>query len=284
MTAAADWQNRVGASWAAEWRRTDRSFAGLDVHLEPAVLATLPDAGRVVDIGCGAGTTTLAVAAARPDLGIEGRDVSPALIDVARERGAGMANATFTLGDALAAAPPVAGWFSRHGVMFFADPAAAFARLAQLSAPGAPLVFSCFADRADNHWADALLAELGLAAPGAAGQGLAAGPGPFAFADQAEIAALLRDAGWIDPTARRTAYRYVAGSGPDPVADAADFFGRIGPVAAAIAAAPAAEQAALRTRLHAACAARLHDQAVDFPAAAWLWSARAPSRPKGSAP
>jgi len=38
MTSAGDWTGRVGHVWAAEWRRTDRSFADLARHLDAAIV------------------------------------------------------------------------------------------------------------------------------------------------------------------------------------------------------------------------------------------------------
>ena len=87
MTVAADWTGSVGDVWAAEWRRTDRSFADLSRHLDAAILAVASDRPfRAFDIGCGAGGTSLALAEARPDATILGVDLSVGLVDVARER------------------------------------------------------------------------------------------------------------------------------------------------------------------------------------------------------
>ena len=59
-----DWQGRTGESWAAEWKRTDRSFGGLTERLLARTREfPLRD---VVDIGCGAGELSVAVARGRP--------------------------------------------------------------------------------------------------------------------------------------------------------------------------------------------------------------------------
>lgn len=270
----ADWTGRVGESWAGEWRRTDRSFAGLDPALEPAVLAAAsPSPIRAVDLGCGAGTTALAVARARPDAEVIGLDLSRDLLAVAgrRREDQGLANLSFAIGDSAttaAAVAPVDLFFSRHGVMFFDDPNSAFRRFAAAAAPGAALVFSCFAAIADNPWATE---PVGVAPPSVAGTG--AVPGPFAFADPARVAAILTAAGWAAYPPQRVAFRYVAGAGEDAVADAVDFFGRIGPAARALRDSPAAGRPALLDRVVAACRRRLDGGTVSFPAAAWLWTA-----------
>ncbi|WP_033919851.1 class I SAM-dependent methyltransferase [Sphingomonas sp. 37zxx] len=277
MTGAADWKARVGDNWAAEWQRTDRSFEGLDPHLVAAILAAAPPNGRALDLGCGAGATSLAIASARPDLAIAAVDLSPALVAVAQARTADLPNAEVFAGDVLDAgsATPFDLIFSRHGVMFFPDPAAAFARLIQFVRPGGALVFSSFRDRSLNGWATETAAALG-ASPTPSGGSLGAGPGPFAFADRSEVAEFLASAGWTAIDARPIDYAYRAGAGLDALADAVDFLRRIGPAAALIAAAAEPERPALVERLTRACADRLLGGVVDFPAAAWLWSAQAP--------
>ena len=52
MTTAPEWQSGVGDAWAAEWRRTDRSFTGLAPHLDAAIRAHVPTTGRAADVGC----------------------------------------------------------------------------------------------------------------------------------------------------------------------------------------------------------------------------------------
>ena len=267
MTAGFDWQTRVGDVWAAEWRRTDRSFAGLSPYLDAAIQAAAPHCGTALDIGCGAGSTALALAAARPDVRVYGVDLSPALVEVARARGLDAHP-----GDAVDRAETLRLdlLVSRHGVMFFADPHAAFGRLRAGVEPGAPLVFSCFRDRSLNVWADHLVTAVTGARP-ADPPGYT--PGPFAFADRAFVSDLLARSGWTDVAAEPVDFLYTAGEGDDPVADAADFLSRIGPVASAIRA--AADPARLRSRLRDVLASYRIDTAVRFPAAAWIWRAQA---------
>ncbi|VXD03633.1 class I SAM-dependent methyltransferase [Sphingomonas sp. 8AM] len=146
--------------------------------------------GRAADLGCGIGDTTLALAATQPGLRVTGIDLSPALIAIARARavpdaGAGMdrkgvpAAATFVVGDVLKVLPtlvPLDLLVSRHGLMFFTDPASAFVALRATVTPGAPLVFSCFAPRAENEWVTAPESAVGQMSPTAEGYA----PGPLA--------------------------------------------------------------------------------------------------------
>ena len=277
MTIAAEWSGSVGDAWAERWIDTDRSFAPLSVHLDAAILAAAPTgSGRAVDLGCGAGVTSIALATARPDLMVTGVDVSPELVRTAGTRGAGIANLEVAVADLNVEAAVIAKdadlLCSRHGVMFFADPGAVFAALRSGVRPGARLVFSCFRAPSLNPWAGALVAELtGIAAPPPPGYT----PGPFAFANPDFVAPMLARAGWRTDEPEPVDYRYVAGEGVDPVAAAVDFFRRIGPVAAALKAVPDAGRGALLDKLAGLLQAQRAGDAVAFPAAAWIWRATA---------
>lgn len=272
MTTAYDWAGDIGDVWAQEWQRTDRSFTHLSRILDQAIVEAAPASGRALDVGCGAGSTALALAAARPDLAITGIDLSEALVAAARGRAAAITTLDFRVADAATdqLPSPLDLIVSRHGVMFFADPVDAFSRLHAAAVPGARLVFSCFADPAANAFADPLVAAITGVAPERP-PGYA--PGPFGFADRGLVATLLADAGWADAEATRVDYGYVAGAGAEPLADAVSFFSRIGPVAQAIAGSP--DRAALLDRLAAALEHYTVGDTVTLPASAWIWRARA---------
>lgn len=274
MTSAFDWTGRVGQTWATEWERTDRSFAGLTPHLDAAILAAAP-AGPFcsLDVGCGAGSTSLALARARADAQVLGVDLSPELVMVADRRRAGQANLAFRLGDATDVArmlAPLDLLVSRHGVMFFGDPVVAFAGLRAASRPGAGLIFSCFRDRSDNVWASDLVEQVtGVHPPVPTGYA----PGPFGFADPSVTAAILEHAGWAIGSHARVDFRYLAGAGDDPVADAAAFFRHIGPLASALR--QADNPVALDARLKAVLERYRTGSTVAFAASAWIWRATA---------
>ncbi len=273
MTTATDWTGRVGRTWAAEWQRTDRSFANLSPHLDAAIHSAAPTGPfHAIDIGCGAGATSLALADARPDATVTGLDLSADLIRTARTRAGDCGAVTFHHGDAIAMAPqipPADLIVSRHGVMFFADPVAAFATLRTAASPSARLVFSCFRDRSDNVWASDLIEQVtGTRPQSAAGYA----PGPFGFADRTATAAILTQAGWSVDSATRIDFAYIAGAGPDPVADAADFFHQIGPLASAL---KDAADPSLDDRLKSALQRYTADGIVALPASAWIWRATA---------
>lgn len=272
MTTSYDWSGRIGDVWAAEWLRTDRSFTELSRQLDAAILAAAP-AGpfRALDIGCGAGGTSLALATARPDAELVGIDLSAGLVATARGRAADRPNCRFDQGDAVAAAAQVHPdlFISRHGVMFFPDPAAAFAGFRASAKPGAALVFSCFGPRAANRFATLADELLGTAPPPA--DDIA--PGPFAFADHDRVWSILDRAGWQPEAAAKVEFAYRLGDGAEPIEDAVGFMSRIGPAAAPLAEAPD------RARLRALLAEKLEPyrtgDVVEVPASAWIWRARA---------
>jgi SAM-dependent methyltransferase len=274
MTTAYDWTGRIGDVWAAEWRRTDRSFTNLTPHLNAAILAAAtPKTAKIIDIGCGAGATSLATAQALPDATVTGIDLSPNLIEIAKHRVETQTNVRFECADITAAAPhhaPTNLYVSRHGVMFFADPIAAFTTLAEAAAASAALVFSCFAERAANRWAT----EIVVATGGNANAPESTKPGPFAFADPTHVAPILETSGWEAAPPQRIDFAYRAGEGTDSVADAVDYFRRIGPAASAIRDAAPEERDRHIARLTQVCERYRNGDTVEFPAAAWIWTAR----------
>ena len=275
MTQAAEWQGPVGSVWAAEYPRTDRSFAEFSPHLDRAIAQVAPDRGHALDIGCGAGSTSFALAAAKPGLAIAGYDIAPELIDAAKARASAYPNTHFATTDLNAGVPYPPAFdllFSRHGVMFFDDPAMVFASLHAAASPGAPLVFSCFREPSLNPWAGRLAAAI-LGAPPSPPAGYA--PSPFAFADPAFVTPMLANAGWHDIASEPIDYDYIAGEGDDPVEDAIGFFRRIGPVASALKSLPEDERPAALAKVRPLLEQGRDGDRIVFPAAAWIWRATA---------
>ena len=279
MTEAYEWRGRIGDVWAEEWRRTDRTLAPVNDALVATAAAEAErfDRPRILDVGCGAGATSLALAAARPGAAITGIDLSETLIAAARERaGEGAETPRFEVADAARWAPARAGFdliVSRHGVMFFEQPVAAFAHLRTLAGPEARLVFSCFRDRAENQWVTALRPIFERFAP----EVLAVPDppvGPFALADPARIATILTGAGFAPPDIRPLDFDFLAGAGEDPLADAVSYFRRIGPFAALLRELDAGvAEAAVEALGEIAARHRAGDQIL-FRAAAWIVSAK----------
>lgn len=271
MTDINEWRGPVGDVWAEEWQRTERSFGELTAQLVPAIIEAAPERGRSVDIGCGAGETSIGLAAARHGVAVTGIDISDGLLEIARHRAEGLHNIAFEHGDAASRASahaPVDLYISRHGVMFFDDPIAAFTAFREAAASGGRLIFSCFRDWTLNSFAAEIIGLVGGDAPGTE-------PGPFAFASKDYVAALLARSGWQAAQALPVDFDYIAGQGEDPVADAMSFMRRIGPAARAIRAAPEHDRPALIDGLRRICEDHRDHDMVKFPSAAWIWTASA---------
>jgi SAM-dependent methyltransferase len=195
----ADWNGEQGRRWAEHQQRIDRM---IEAYGDAALQAAAAKAGeQVLDIGCGTGSTTLALArAVGPQGRVFGVDISQPMLAVAAQRAAAHPelNLSFAEADASSAALPTGQdlLFSRFGLMFFAEPAAALRHLRGHLKPGGRCAFVCWRTPRDNPWAMAPLMAarqaLGITPPPA--DPLA--PGPFAFADEQRLRGLLAEAGF----------------------------------------------------------------------------------------
>jgi SAM-dependent methyltransferase len=230
------WNSKVGEEWARQADLMDRM---LQPMTQPAFdLLELKPGERVLDIGCGAGATTLAAARYIGDGQAVGVDISKPLLELARERANTWgANAHFVEAD-VSAAPlrdaPFDAAFSRFGVMFFDDPSAAFAKIRAALKPGGRIVFICWRSFKENGWTFAPLAALRdmLKAPIQAADPDA--PGPFQLQDPDKIKSTLARAGWRDVSIAPWDGDVLVSGGGDRHAAAA-FLMKIGPCARAIA-------------------------------------------------
>lgn len=192
------WDRIAGPSWV-------ENATVYDEYLGPIGLAAMNtleirQSDHIVDIGCGTGETTLALAQRAPSGHITGVDISSTMIAAARQRVrqtegarseflvADVQTHRFTPGEFDKA-------FSRMGVMFFSDPVVAFRNVASALIPHGRLVFTCFQDFAKNP---ALVlpmiasAEILEVTPPSD----PSGPGPFSLADAAKTHAMLTQAGF----------------------------------------------------------------------------------------
>ncbi len=177
--------------------------------------------------------------------------------------------------DADAAVHPFAPEFdaiaSRFGVMFFADPVAAFANMRKALKPGGRLAFVCWRTMPENLWA---FEPFAAARPFLPEQPPAdpLAPGPFAFADPARTTAILEGAGFKNAAATKLdTAMHVAKT----AADAAQFSLNIGPLSRAASGVDDATRARIVAAVTAAMAKYETPDGVSPPAACWLVSARA---------
>ena len=269
------WNESAGQEWVGLEDEFERALAPVGTEMLRRAGARAGE--RVLDVGCGLGGTTLAVARA---VGAEGRvmglDISAPMLVRARQRAAdaGLANIDWRDGDAQDAVLPVRYFdliVSRFGVMFFDDPAAAFENLCGAAKSGGRLSFACWQSPSTNAWftlaARTLAPFLEVPPP-------SDGPGPFALADPERVLHLLEAAGFVDVEIDDFRLTMVQG-GHRGIDGAVDQMLR-GPVAAALRAAPPKTRQAGLDALRAAISLHVEDGEVRFPAATWMVSARAP--------
>jgi SAM-dependent methyltransferase len=270
------WNGKAGETWARMQERMDLALSPVTASL--LSLAAPQPGEQVLDIGCGSGETTLAIAAAVGDEGgVLGVDVSEPMLARARQRAAELlSDAEFRFADA--ARFDEEGDFdllvSRFGVMFFDDPVAAFANLHARTAAGGRLCFACWQPPADNLWATLPMQTLASMLPPPEPADPTA-PGPFAFCDPARVEGILATAGWQDVGFLPLPFTMVIGEGDDPIAAAVHFNLRIGPAARAVRDAGTDIEPAAKRALAKAVLPYLNDGVVGLPAAIWLVSARA---------
>jgi SAM-dependent methyltransferase len=271
------WNADVGVRWASIQDRIDAIFAGFTAAtLERAA----PRPGEhVLDIGCGCGTTTLALAdAVGPAGAVLGVDVSRPMLDLAARRVADrkVGNVTLVQSDAASHAFDAGRFdlvFSRLGVMFFDDPVAAFTNIRRAIKPAGRLAFFSWRAMDQNPW---FMVPFAAAAPHLPPQPAADPnlPGTFAFADQDRVRTILSDAGFSAIEVSRHDPMMRLG-GPGQAAEAADFATQIGPVSRALATGdPAARKEAVAA-LIAALATHDGPEGIVLPASGWIVTARA---------
>lgn len=195
----ADWNGQSGERWVANQARLD---AMVEVFGQAAIEAAAPATDeRVLDVGCGAGASSRALAA-RVGAGgqVLGVDISEPLIDRARTLARQDTPALFQVADASSAELPQGAFdilFSRFGVMFFDDPTAAFAHMRRALRPGGRVAFVCWRGAAENDWVRLPMGALmGIVPPSALPDPEA--PGPFSFGDRERVARILTAAGFTD--------------------------------------------------------------------------------------
>lgn len=224
------WNGPEGANWAESHALAAPADADLVGHVLRAA-AIAPDE-FVIDVGCGTGDATRRAARAAPGVTALGIDLSRLMVDLASEAAAdeGLADATFVVGDAQvhpfweAAADVVV---SHFGVMFFDDPAVAFANLARALRPGGRTAFVVPQAMDRCTWYTAPLAALTGRHPTPEER-----PSQmFSLADPAALAALLAGAGFTGVRVEPAPHALWFGA---DVASAARFYARSGPVRAVI--------------------------------------------------
>ncbi len=266
------WNGPGGRGWVARQAHTDITLAPV---LDALLALAAPRAGeRVLDVGCGCGASTLALARAVGPAGrVAALDISGPMLAEGRARAeaAGIANVDWRQADpATAALDEFDLLASSFGLMFFGDPVAAFARMRRAAIPGARMAFVTWRPLAENPWMNVPMRAVAPHLPPRPKADPKA-PGMFAFADPGRIAEVLTAAGWAPPRLDRLDLDLdiAAGRGlEEAVAQSTE----IGVVNSWLRGQPAEVVTAAIASLREALAAHRDGASVRLPGAIWLVS------------
>ncbi|NVD74934.1 class I SAM-dependent methyltransferase [Duganella sp. BJB488] len=278
---AADWNDQSGERWVANQARLDAMVA---VFGQAAIAAAAPATGeRVLDVGCGAGASSRALAA-RVGAGgqVLGVDISEALIGRARALAPQDMPALFQVADASSAEFPEGAFdilFSRFGVMFFDDPTGAFAHMRRALRPGGRVAFVCWRGAAENEWMRLPMGAMQGIVPPAAPPDPEA-PGPFSFGERGRVARILAAAGFIDIALAPFDASVPIGEGGTRDAaldDAVKMALEVGPLSRALAGQGDDIRARASAAVRAVFAGLPGERSVTIDGAAWIVTARNPA-------
>jgi ubiquinone/menaquinone biosynthesis C-methylase UbiE len=267
------WNGTAGCAWVEAQETLDRMYQPFEDLLVEAVWDA--SARHVLDVGCGTGGTTLAVARL---LGANGRcigiDISEPMIAAARARAEREgAPASFIRADAQTHAFEPASFdaiISRFGVMFFDDSVRAFANLRRAARGGAALRFIAWRSPEENPFmttaeraAAPLLPNIPPRVPDA--------PGQFAFADRQRVQRILEESGWTGIDIRPIDVACTL-----PEKELARYATRFGPLGRILHETDDQTRNRVVETVRAAFAPYVHGADVRFEAACWMVGARAP--------
>jgi SAM-dependent methyltransferase len=275
------WNGEAGNHWSERDDQMSRMLRPLGAE---AIKRAAPETGEwVLDIGCGCGDTTVELAAAVGSSGgVLGVDISAPMLVTANQKIDSLAQelrdrTSFKLADASIHDFAPAAFdllFSRFGIMFFAEPTAAFSNMRGALKSGGRLTFLCWGPVDQNDWIMVPMkaARAHLPPPEPVDP---RAPGPFAFADTAYVTDILQTAGFTDIEFETTEPIMKMGDGGSLDASV-KFFIELGPLSSRLVDQPESVKNAVRESLLAAITDRYQDGYVELPAKCWLVTARNP--------
>jgi SAM-dependent methyltransferase len=270
------WASQRGERWLANVDRLEEMLEPIGLAL--IELAACQPGEQIIDVGCGAGATSVSIAQKVGAAGaVKGLDISPVLVTEATKRAQmlGLDNLNFVLGDAAIAELPLAQadcLVSRFGIMFFSDPHAAFAHLHGFLKPSGRMVFACWAPLLQNLWMlevrNIIDAHYPLPTP------VPRAPSPFAFDEPEYVQEILRSAGFKDVRVSAWEDKLCVGGMGSNAESAAEFLLKALGIAQLPEDLPTETRVAIYTDLKERLRMFETAEGVQMPAAAWLISAQ----------
>lgn len=266
------WNGAAGDTWVDAQEMLDSMYQPFNDRLVQEVVRR--SARRVLDLGCGTGSTTLDIARHLAEGGrCTGVDISRPMLELARRRAVAEGlEADFVMADAQVhdfAPGSVDMIVSRFGAMFFDNPVSAFANLRRAATDNASMALAVWRSAADNPFmtvAERAAARLLPAMPVRSLDG----PGQFAFADPERTRRMLEDGGW-----RHVQFAPLDVECAFP-AQALDYYlAKLGPVGVALRDADDAARGKVIAAVRGAMLPYVSGDQVIYNAACWLISASA---------
>ena len=273
--AGSEWAGAMGDRWAANVDSFELMIAGIGEAL--LTHAGYAAGETVVDVGCGAGPTSVRLAKLVGAQGrVHGVDIAPKLIALANGRAGGRMNLSFQALDAqtgAAAGAPFDRLFSRFGVMFFADSVAAFRNMRGWMKAGARMDFAAWGPPAANPWfaRNGAILQKHFDTP----KPDPTGPGPMRFANVETTSAMMAEAGFRDVSCHVHDTLLPIGDASGTVEAAVHFAMNSGQVAALLAEQPDVSVDAVRADFTAMVQEYATPVGIRVPGQALFYSARA---------
>ena len=268
------WNGPGGEHWTERQPLQDILLAPISQILIDSAAASPGE--RIIDVGCGCGSTSIALAqAVAPSGFVLGIDISAPMLARARQLAPKTLPVDFVLADATVHPFDPASFdllVSRFGVMFFAEPALSFANLRRALKPAGRLAFACWREPRENPMLMTPLQAAYKHVPKLPQPG-PEDPGPFSFASEERVRRILREAGFVDVAIvpRNLSLDIAIGRGLEAAVQGAI---EIGPASRALHDHPEDVRAAAKESIREALKPFVRGESVPLPAAIWIVTAR----------